>query len=517
MENKRKLKNQGKWRFLNKFQFSFKKFPSIGGAGEGFNSYLPSEDAEGGSNAYPPSEEAEGGSNSCPPSDMAVGGSNAYPPSEDAEGGSNAYPPSAMTEGGFNTYPPSEGAGGGIGLQIKKILSTIGARYIVAGLNLALIFINAKVLGVSGMGLAGIIYASANIAVIFSSVLCGSTIVYFMNRYDIRYVFWPAYLWAFAGSAVAWLVLKLFGMIPQGYAADVYLLALILSLVSVHSRILLGKDHIRGFNITFLVQGGMLFFGILFMYFIAGIRDTRGYLWGLYIANGLAWMVSLLFAFPLITSQSDEKQPVPRSVPKFLKEMFIYGLWGSADNLAENLTSRLNYFLVQHLSGFGHVGLLDAGTKMSESVWHISRSVSFISYSQVAKTFDPDEQKRMTIRFLKLTFYAITLVTGLILLIPEWFFTEYLFSHEFTGITQVIRGLAVGIIALGSNSILSHYFIGTGKVRVSTACSCIGLLVLLISGYFLIPAYGVLGAAISTSIGFSSMLTFSLIMFVKRT
>ena len=400
---------------------------------------------------------------------------------------------------------------------LKKILETIGVRYLVAALNLVLIFVNAKVLGVSGMGLVGIIYASANIAVIFSSILCGNTIVYFMNRTDFRYVFWPAYLWAFIGSAIACCVMKLIGILPKGFEFDVYGLAIILSLVSVHLRILLGKDHIRAFNITFLIQGGMLFFSILGMYFIANIRDARGYLWGLYIANGLAWIASLLFALPFFLRQSDENKPSPQSLKKFLKEMFVYGLWGSADNLAENLTARLNYFLVQHLSGYGLVGLLDAGTKISESVWHISRSVSFISYSQVAKTFDLEEQRQMTLRFLKLTFCAITIVVGIILLIPEWVFTDFLFSPEFIGIRNVIRGLAVGIIALGCNSILSHYFIGTGKVRVSAACSCIGLIVLLISGYFLISAYGVLGAALSTSIAFSSMLAFSLIMFVRLT
>ena len=400
---------------------------------------------------------------------------------------------------------------------LKKIIETIGVRYFVALLNLALIFVNAKVLGVSGMGLVGIVYASANIAVIFSSILCGSTIVYFMNRYDFRYVFWPAYVWAFVGSAMACCVMKLIGILPKGFEFDVYGLAIILSLVSVHSRILLGKDDIRGFNITFLLQGGMLFFSILCMYFIANMRDARGYLWGLYIANGLAWMVSSLLVIPFFRRESDMNKPRPLSIRKFLKEMFVYGLWGSADNLAENLTARLNYFLVQHLSGYSLVGLLDAGTKISESVWHISRSVSFISYSQVAKTFDLEEQKQMTLRFLKLTFCAITVVVGIILLIPEWVFTDYLFSPEFTGIGNVIRGLAVGIIALGCNSILSHYFIGTGKVRYSTACSCTGLVILLISGYFLITAYGVLGAAISTSIAFSSMLTFSLIMFIRLT
>jgi O-antigen/teichoic acid export membrane protein len=401
--------------------------------------------------------------------------------------------------------------------MLKKIIGTIGVRYLVAGLNLLLIFINAKVLGVSGMGLAGLIYASANIAVIFNSVLCGNTIVYFMNRYDFRYVFWPAYVWAFTGSAAACGIMKLLGMLPAGFEADVYCLAVILSLVAIHSRILLGKDHIRGFNITFLIQGGMLFFGLLYIYYVAGIREAKGYVWGLYATNGLAWMASLALMLPYFFRRSAETQPAPSSIRKLLKEMFVYGLWSSADNLAEGLTARLNYFLVQRLSGYGHVGLLDAGTKISESVWHISRSVSFISYSQVARTLDPEEQRHMTLRFLKLTFCAITCVMGIILLIPERVFTDYLFSSEFTGIRKVICGLAAGVIALGSNSILSHYFIGTGKVRYSTACSCIGLLVLLVSGYFLIPAYGVFGSAVSTSIAFSCMLTFSMLIFIRQT
>ena len=49
-----------------------------------------------------------------------------------------------------------------------------------------LIFINAKALGVEGVGLVGIILASINIAVVFNGVLSGNTIVYFMNRYSIH-------------------------------------------------------------------------------------------------------------------------------------------------------------------------------------------------------------------------------------------------------------------------------------------------------------------------------------------
>mgnify|MGYP007128031218 FL=1 len=118
--------------------------------------------------------------------------------------------------------------------------------------------------------------------------------------------------------------------------------------------------------------------------------------------------------------------------------MFAYGLWAGADGLAETCTTRLNYFLIQRFAGLGSVGLLDAGTKISESVWNISRSVSFIEYSSVAKTSEATEQKRITLQLFKLTFCALALVMGCILLVPEWIYTDYLFSAEFKGIRKVI-------------------------------------------------------------------------------
>ena len=87
--------------------------------------------------------------------------------------------------------------------MLKKILGTIGTRYLIAFLNLMLIFMNAKALGVEGVGLVGILLASINIAVVFNGVLSGNTIVYFMNRYSLHTILFPAYVWPFIGSALA--------------------------------------------------------------------------------------------------------------------------------------------------------------------------------------------------------------------------------------------------------------------------------------------------------------------------
>lgn len=399
--------------------------------------------------------------------------------------------------------------------MLKKILGTIGTRYLIALLNLALIFINAKVLGIKGVGMVGLIVASVNIAVIFNGILSGGTIVYFMNRYSMRTIFLPAYLWTFIGSAFACVFMYFTGLLPTAYWLDIYLLAILNSIVAANARFLLGKDHIKGFNLTFILQGGLLFFILLYLYYGANLQEVRSYVWGLYATNGIALAASLVLLVPYLLKETP--RPAGKPLYKIVKEMFAYGLWAGADGLAETYTTRLNYFLIERFSGLGGVGLLDAGTKISESVWHISRSVSFIEYSNVAKTMNVVEQKRITLQLLKLTFCAMALVMGCILCIPEWVYTDYLFSAEFKGVRNVIISLSVGIVTLGCNSIVGHYFIGSGKIRYSAASSCVGLITLLISGSILIPLYGIIGSAVSTSIAFTAMLVFSLSVFMRQT
>lgn len=396
--------------------------------------------------------------------------------------------------------------------MLKKILGTIGTRYLVALLNLALLFVNARLLGTEGVGLIGLILASVGLAVMFNSIFCGSTIVYFMNRYSMRRLLLPAYVWAFAGSGVATGALWLAGMYPAGYGWDVYFLTLLNSLVAAHSRFLLGKDRITGFNLVFVLQGGLLFFYLLFSYYGLHRWTVADYLSGLYLANGLALLSSFLFL------RKPFLEEIPRAscpYPVLLREMFVYGMWSNVDNLAETFSTRLNYFLVHRFIGLGGVGLLDGGTKISESVWHISRAVGYITYGEIARDPETFSQRRLTLRLLKLTFLATASVMLLILCIPEWIYTRYLFSAEFAGIVRVVRCLSVGIVALACNTILSQYFIGSGRVRYSAYASCVGLSVLAVAGFLLVPHWGVAGGALATSIAYSATLGYSLWRFFR--
>ena len=389
--------------------------------------------------------------------------------------------------------------------MLKKILATVGTRYVIAALNLVLMLINSRVLGRHGMGLTGVVYASANVAVMFASVLCGNTIVYFMRTKRLSVVVSAAYVWALAGSGLACGVMAAAGMLPAGYGWVVFGLAVLLSLVNVHLRVLLGWDRIRAFNTV-----------LLGLYYVAGWRDVAGYVWGLYLTNLASWAVSLAVMMRGVTHPLRYAIDV-RTWLRDVREMFAYGLWSSVDNLAENLSARLNYFFLQRFGGYGSVGLLDVGTRVSESLWHISHGVSFIAYGEITRATDAERQRRLTLRLLPPTMGALTVAMGVVLCIPEWVYTEWLFTPEFTGIRGVIAGLSVGIVAFGGNRILSHYFIGTGRVRVSAACSCVGLALLCASAAVMVPRWGVVGAAAASSVAYVGMFLFSVVAFVQIT
>jgi O-antigen/teichoic acid export membrane protein len=365
------------------------------------------------------------------------------------------------------------------------------------------------------MGMIGVIYISANLAVIFNSILCGNTIVYFMNRYNLRYVFFPAYVWAFAGSAVACCVMYLFDMLPERYEFAVFVLAALISLVGANTLMLLGKDNVKGFNRVFILRGVFMFVILLFIYYIVDCKSINGYVFGLFTTYVIVYAYSFILLAPYLPKKKNVSLNV--SFGEVVKEMFLYGMWSGADNLAEGLTVRLNYFLVKSAGGYGNVGLLDSGTKMSESVWHVSNSVSYIEYNSVSKTTDRKEQKRVTLQLFKFTYCALVVVMAMIACIPEWVYTEYLLTPEFVGIRKVIIALSSGIVTLGSNRILSHYFIGSGNIKYSTFSSICGFILLLAAGVILIPAHGVFGAALTSSIAYTGMLFFSLIVFMKQT
>jgi O-antigen/teichoic acid export membrane protein len=92
-----------------------------------------------------------------------------------------------------------------------------------------------------------------------------------------------------------------------------------------------------------------------------------------------------------------------------------------------------------------------------------------------------------------------------------------LFSEEFADIRPVILLMVPGIVFFSAHTILANYFSGTGKPKYNLYASLIGLSVTLVSAFILIPLLGIRGAAITTTLTYSSLFVYQWIVFHRQT
>jgi O-antigen/teichoic acid export membrane protein len=75
--------------------------------------------------------------------------------------------------------------------------------------------------------------------------------------------------------------------------------------------------------------------------------------------------------------------------------------------------------------------------------------------------------------------------------------------------------LLPGILSLSISTILSAYFGGMNKIMTNVKSALIGLIIISILDYFFIKKYGIIGAAVISSIGYTCTMLYGLYYFRK--
>ena len=90
-----------------------------------------------------------------------------------------------------------------------------------------------------------------------------------------------------------------------------------------------------------------------------------------------------------------------------------------------------------------------------------------------------------------------------------------LYGVEFEPAADGFKLLLPGIIAMGLSRILGNDIAGRNKPEISAVISFIGLVLNIILNYVFVPRYGFLGAAISSSISYTTMFAIRWMLFMR--
>lgn len=362
------------------------------------------------------------------------------------------------------------------------------------------LLLNSNFLGAKGLGSIGLIVLSITITLLFTNLI-HTSIVYYANKVNNTAIYLVSYLWSFVSVAVVYSINYFFPFFPAEFANHIYFLALLQSFVVINLNILLSKEDIAWYNMLNVLQSVTVLIILLIAFLYLEFIRVESFILALYVSYSIVFLISLIKALkalePLIINE--------------IKTAFIlsiqYGFHLQSANVFQLLNYRISYFILDFYSGRSALGIYTAGIQLSESLLLPGKSISVVQYARISAKNSDQYAIRISLLLMKLSFLLTSFGMICLLLIPESWLIGLL-GESFEGVKAPLLAMSIGIIALSAEVILSHFFSGTGRQKVNSSSALIGLIITLTSAFWLIPLYGAVGAAISASAAFSSMLLY---------
>lgn len=382
--------------------------------------------------------------------------------------------------------------------MIQKIINTLGTRLFSALFNLLIAIIISQYLGTIGKGQQGLILASITYILVFSNLIGGNTLVYLVPRYGIRPLLLPSYIWTLLMSSAFYFMLSFSRIIDEAYILNLCVLAVISSFISIHTSLLVGLEKIKKANLIGLLQPLIILIMLAYFFIFGTTLSINAYFKALYIS------FSIVLIWSVILLRKQFNNPPGSNSPQkihLISEMFRLGLLNQLAHIFQILSFRISYYWLGQVYTESEVGIFSNGTSLIESVWLISRSISLVQYSKIVNMTDKQGAQILTLNLSKISFVISFCLLLVMVFLPPGFY-EFIFGEGFGKVQIVIRSLAPGILFLNFNIIISHYFSGTGNYYINSIASFAGLIAAVIFFSFMIPAYGLMGAGLASSISY---------------
>jgi len=395
--------------------------------------------------------------------------------------------------------------------MIRSAAGTIATRVVVMAGNLATIMAVGHARGSEGLGLVSLIVLGITFILLLNNVLGGGALTYLVPRHPLRRLLLPAYLWALFTAGVAVVALKYLELVPALYVQAVIILALVQSTSAIHGAVLLGQQRIAAFNAMHMMQAVLLPLSFVVLCRIGGGSSMHYYILAAYVASGATALLAML-----LVMMGEKHDIMDHGGKAALRGMLRQGGLIQAANLLQLLNYRLAYYLIERWIGLAALGIYSVTTQLAESAWLGPKSLGTVLYARISNTEERDQQRGTTIAILK---GAVALAAGVVLLllmVPDPLY-GLVFGRDVKGVQPLLLLLVPGLLGMAASQAYSHYFSGTGLNRHNAIGSGIGLLCTLAFGFWLIPEFGLPGAAITASLAYSANALYQMVVFLRVT
>ncbi len=386
--------------------------------------------------------------------------------------------------------------------MIKKLLFTAFARLTGAAATLFMVIAGASLLGPEQYGKVALFLLAVTILSLATDLVTGG-MVYFASRYPKRALLIRSYLWtisvAILGAGLGW-ILSLYPVlyqviVPEGTAIHILFMTVIASFCSTHQNILLGREMIKLYNFSVILQFLVLPPAFLLLTQLSGSAHLNHYIYSLYFSYFVGWISSVIFLIKIPDNL------VGGQMNSLNKDILRYTSATQLANLTQLGSRRISFYFINGFLGSAALGIYNAAIQLTEGIRMITQSIALVQFGHIANDHNEENNVQYTRKMLWISGILTFIALFMLLVIPEEWFLIIL-SDKFHGIKPVMLILAPGVLALSFSMIFSHHFSGSGIPMYNFKGSLLGFIITLAFIWPLVASFQQYGAALGASIAY---------------
>jgi len=279
-----------------------------------------------------------------------------------------------------------------------------------------------------------------------------------------------------------------------------------LFLAQLVSALLIGLGRIRRLNLSVVARWLLYLSGMLALSAAAPPDAETALAW--FATSVLGGVIVALWGVRDVSRSADRSRLVVRS----RVETLWFGVRGQLSNVFQFASYRFDVLLVGLWVGPAGLGVYAVGVLFAEALWLLPNAVGTVLLSHTSRSETSVSDRRLGVVF-PVTMGMVILGAIALALAAPIAVHAYL-GEGYAKVPLVTWLLLPGAVALSGSKILANELTARGFPGMNTVVAALGATATIASDILLIPRYGIAGAAIASSIGYT--LTFVLVLFVFR-
>lgn len=230
----------------------------------------------------------------------------------------------------------------------------------------------------------------------------------------------------------------------------------------------------------------------------------------LFVSGSICSSIFLVFAFHVIAGN---RLVLEKAIWPDWKVFFSYSFIAFFSNVIQFLAYRVDYWIVDYYHGTGKLGLYSLAVKLGQMLWVLPLLFASLILPMVADKNNRHSEHRI-FSLIRISNSFLIVITILVALAAGWFI-PFFAGAEYHDSVQPFLYLLPGLLFFCVNILLAAYFAGRGLLKINLYGSIICLVVVLVMDFVLIPGYGINGAAIASTIAYSTSSFFLIFQFLN--